>query len=95
VTRAAEEAGLEELWLWEDCFAESGVAPAAAVLGWTQRLRVGIGLLPVPLRNVAPIPEAVRRLDPSIADRAGIDEPTAARLLDHVRVELYPPSIKQ
>lgn len=50
---AAEESGLGELWLWEDCFAESGVATAAAVLAWTERLRVGIGLLPVPLRNVA------------------------------------------
>ena len=50
---AAEESGLAELWLWEDCFAESGIATAAAVLAWTERLRVGIGLLPVPLRNVA------------------------------------------
>jgi alkanesulfonate monooxygenase SsuD/methylene tetrahydromethanopterin reductase-like flavin-dependent oxidoreductase (luciferase family) len=50
---AAEAAGLEELWLWEDCFAESGIAAAAAALAWTERLRVGIGLLPVPLRNVA------------------------------------------
>ncbi|GAA2454140.1 LLM class flavin-dependent oxidoreductase [Streptomyces macrosporus] len=53
VARAAEAAGLEELWLWEDCFLESGIASAAAVLAWTERLRVGIGLLPVPLRNVA------------------------------------------
>jgi alkanesulfonate monooxygenase SsuD/methylene tetrahydromethanopterin reductase-like flavin-dependent oxidoreductase (luciferase family) len=53
VARAADEAGLEELWLWEDCFSESGVASAAAALAWTQRVRVGIGLLPVPLRNVA------------------------------------------
>lgn len=50
---AAEEAGLDEVWLWEDCFAESGIGPAAAVLGATSRLQVGIGLLPVPLRNVA------------------------------------------
>lgn len=49
---AAEEAGLEELWLWEDCFAQGGIASAAAVLGWTQRMRVGVGLFPVPLRNV-------------------------------------------
>src|SRR5690606_21453834 len=49
----AEAAGLAELWLWEDCFLESGVASAAAVLAWTSRLRVGLGLLPVPLRNVA------------------------------------------
>jgi alkanesulfonate monooxygenase SsuD/methylene tetrahydromethanopterin reductase-like flavin-dependent oxidoreductase (luciferase family) len=53
VARAADEAGLEELWLWEDCFFESGIAAAAATLAWTDRLRVGVGLLPVPLRNVA------------------------------------------
>jgi alkanesulfonate monooxygenase SsuD/methylene tetrahydromethanopterin reductase-like flavin-dependent oxidoreductase (luciferase family) len=53
VVRAADSAGLEELWLWEDCFLTSGIASAAAVLGWTERLRVGVGLLPVPLRNVA------------------------------------------
>lgn len=53
VARAADEAGLAELWLWEDCFRESGVASAAAALAWTDRLHVGIGLLPVPLRNVA------------------------------------------
>ena len=53
IARAADEAGLEELWLWEDCFLESGIASAAAALAWTTRLRVGVGLLPVPLRNVA------------------------------------------
>jgi alkanesulfonate monooxygenase SsuD/methylene tetrahydromethanopterin reductase-like flavin-dependent oxidoreductase (luciferase family) len=53
IARAADEAGLSELWLWEDCFRESGIAAAAAVLAWTERLRVGVGLLPVPLRNVA------------------------------------------
>ncbi len=53
IAEAADAAGLEELWLWEDCFRESGVATAAAALAWTDRLRVGIGLLPVPLRNVA------------------------------------------
>ncbi len=53
VARRADESGLEELWLWEDCFRESGIATAAAALAWTERLRVGVGLLPVPLRNVA------------------------------------------
>ncbi|MDQ7909251.1 LLM class flavin-dependent oxidoreductase [Phytohabitans sp. ZYX-F-186] len=53
VARAADEAGLEELWLWEDCFLQGGIASMAATLGWTERLRVGVGLLPVPLRNVA------------------------------------------
>jgi alkanesulfonate monooxygenase SsuD/methylene tetrahydromethanopterin reductase-like flavin-dependent oxidoreductase (luciferase family) len=50
---AADVAGLDELWLWEDCFWGGGFAAAAAVLGWTRRLRVGIGVFPVPLRNVA------------------------------------------
>jgi len=53
VAVAADRAGLEQLWLWEDCFKESGIAAAAAVLAWTEHLTVGIGLLPVPLRNVA------------------------------------------
>jgi alkanesulfonate monooxygenase SsuD/methylene tetrahydromethanopterin reductase-like flavin-dependent oxidoreductase (luciferase family) len=53
VARVADETGLEQLWLWEDCFFESGIASAAAALAWTSRVRVGVGLLPVPLRNVA------------------------------------------
>ncbi|MFD5076182.1 LLM class flavin-dependent oxidoreductase [Streptomyces sp. NPDC058371] len=53
LARLADDAGLEELWLWEDCFLEGGVSAAAAALAWTERLRVGVGLLPVPLRNVA------------------------------------------
>ncbi|MBC2641814.1 MULTISPECIES: LLM class flavin-dependent oxidoreductase [unclassified Rhodococcus (in: high G+C Gram-positive bacteria)] len=51
--RVAEESGLDEIWLWEDCFKESGIASAAAALAWTERIRVGVGLMPVPLRNVA------------------------------------------
>jgi alkanesulfonate monooxygenase SsuD/methylene tetrahydromethanopterin reductase-like flavin-dependent oxidoreductase (luciferase family) len=53
IARAADETGLEELWLWEDCFRESGIATAAATLALTARPCVGTGLLPVPLRNVA------------------------------------------
>lgn len=53
IARAADETGLAELWFWEDCFKESGIASAAAALAWTERVTVGIGLLPVPLRNVA------------------------------------------
>jgi 5,10-methylenetetrahydromethanopterin reductase len=52
LAQAADAAGLDELWIWEDCFKESGIASAAAALAWTERIRVGIGLLPVPLRNV-------------------------------------------
>ena len=36
--QAAESAGVAQLWLWEDCFAEGGLTTAAAALAWTQRL---------------------------------------------------------
>jgi alkanesulfonate monooxygenase SsuD/methylene tetrahydromethanopterin reductase-like flavin-dependent oxidoreductase (luciferase family) len=50
---SAEEGGLDDLWLWEDCFAEGGLASAAAALAWSGSLRIGLGLMPVPLRNPA------------------------------------------
>ena len=53
LARAADAAGLDDLWLWEDCFKESGIAAAGAILGVTSRIRVGLGVLPTPLRNVA------------------------------------------
>ena len=52
VVEAAEVGGVPELWLWEDCFQESAFAAAAAALAWSERLRVGIGVAPMPLRNV-------------------------------------------
>lgn len=61
--RAAEDAGVPELWLWEDCFRESGFATAAAVLAWTTHLRVGIGVAPMPLRNVAITAMEIATLD--------------------------------
>ncbi|MBC9734848.1 LLM class flavin-dependent oxidoreductase [Nocardioides sp. zg-578] len=53
VVRAADEAGVPELWLWEDCFLDGGLTAATAALAWSERVRVGVGLLPVPLRNPA------------------------------------------
>ncbi|MFI9503848.1 LLM class flavin-dependent oxidoreductase [Nocardia sp. NPDC052566] len=53
VAAAADGSGLDELWLWEDCFWGGGVASAATVLARTERVRVGIGVFPVPLRAVA------------------------------------------
>src|ERR687892_1761072 len=53
VARAAEAAGIAQLWLWEDCFFEGGLSTATAALASTERLHVGVGLLPVPLRNPA------------------------------------------
>lgn len=53
VARAVEDAGVPELWLWEDCFLEGGLTTSATALAATERVHVGIGLLPVPLRNPA------------------------------------------
>jgi alkanesulfonate monooxygenase SsuD/methylene tetrahydromethanopterin reductase-like flavin-dependent oxidoreductase (luciferase family) len=50
---AAEREGLPELWIWEDCFRTSAFAAATAALAWTEQLRIGIGIAPMPLRNVA------------------------------------------
>jgi alkanesulfonate monooxygenase SsuD/methylene tetrahydromethanopterin reductase-like flavin-dependent oxidoreductase (luciferase family) len=70
VVLAAEDAGLDELWLWEDCFREGGISSVAAALAWTTRLRVGVGLLPVPLRNVALTAMELATLQRMFPDRA-------------------------
>ena len=49
--RRAESAGFEELWLWDDCFLPGALTSAAIALSATQRLKVGIGLLPAPAYN--------------------------------------------
>lgn len=53
VARAVDASTLDELWVWEDCFAHTGLTTASVALACTDRVRVGIGLMPVPLRNVA------------------------------------------
>jgi alkanesulfonate monooxygenase SsuD/methylene tetrahydromethanopterin reductase-like flavin-dependent oxidoreductase (luciferase family) len=49
---AAERAAVAELWLWEDCFLQGGIAQAAVALASSETLTVGLGVLPTPLRNV-------------------------------------------
>jgi 5,10-methylenetetrahydromethanopterin reductase len=51
--RAAERDGFDELWLVEDCFLAGGPTMAATALAVTERLGVGIGLLPAAVRNPA------------------------------------------
>lgn len=51
--RRVDDLGFDELWVVEDLGFRGGVAQAAAVLAATQRVRVGIGILPAAVRNVA------------------------------------------
>jgi alkanesulfonate monooxygenase SsuD/methylene tetrahydromethanopterin reductase-like flavin-dependent oxidoreductase (luciferase family) len=51
--RAAERDGYAELWLVEDCFLSGGLTMAASALAATDSITVGIGLLPVAMRNAA------------------------------------------
>lgn len=49
--REAEALGFEEVWVVEDCFYASGIAAAAAILASTDKVRVGLGIMPVVARN--------------------------------------------
>lgn len=51
--RTAEQLGFDEVWVVEDLGFRGGVAQGAAVLGWTERIRVGLGILPAAVRNPA------------------------------------------
>lgn len=52
-SRQIEAAGYGELWIVEDCFFAGGVASVASALAVTERIVVGIGILPAVMRNVA------------------------------------------
>jgi alkanesulfonate monooxygenase SsuD/methylene tetrahydromethanopterin reductase-like flavin-dependent oxidoreductase (luciferase family) len=51
--RAVERAGAEDLLLIEDCFFTTGPSLAAAALVGTERIQVGLGILPAVVRNPA------------------------------------------
>lgn len=51
--REAEALGVDDLWVVEDLGWNGGVSAAAVALGATERLRVGIGITPAPLRSPA------------------------------------------
>jgi alkanesulfonate monooxygenase SsuD/methylene tetrahydromethanopterin reductase-like flavin-dependent oxidoreductase (luciferase family) len=53
VEAADAAAAVDEVWLWEDCFLEGGLTTSVAALAWSSRVRVGIGVLPVPMRSPA------------------------------------------
>lgn len=51
--RRAEAAGFDELWLVEDCFFAGGFSLSAAALAATERIVVGLGIVPGVARNPA------------------------------------------
>ena len=82
VVEATEAAGVAELWLWEDLLMEGGLTAAAAALAWSERLRIGIGLLPVTLRNPALVAMEIATLGHLFPDRfvAGLGHGVLDRL---------------
>jgi 5,10-methylenetetrahydromethanopterin reductase len=53
LAREVEQAGFDELWVVEDCFFAGGIAVSATVFAATERITVGIGILPAVARNAA------------------------------------------
>ena len=51
--RRLEAEGLDQLWVIEDCFFTAGVSLAATALAVTERLTVGIGIMPAVARTAA------------------------------------------
>lgn len=53
VAETLEEAGVDQLWVIEDCFYTAGISLAATALARTESLTVGLGILPAVARNPA------------------------------------------
>ncbi|HSL74048.1 MAG TPA: LLM class flavin-dependent oxidoreductase [Ilumatobacteraceae bacterium] len=53
VAESLDAAGVDQLWVIEDCFFTAGVSLAAAALARTTELTVGLGILPAVARNPA------------------------------------------
>ncbi len=49
--RRAEAAGFDEVLLWEDCFYAGALTSAATMLAATEKIKVGVGLLPAVARS--------------------------------------------
>ncbi|TCM41630.1 LLM class flavin-dependent oxidoreductase [Kribbella sp. VKM Ac-2568] len=53
VARRLEQGGADELWVIEDCFYTAGPSLVAAALSVTERLTVGLGIVPAVARTAA------------------------------------------
>lgn len=52
-TKEVEALGLDELWVIEDCFYAGGIAQAATALAHSDKLKIGLGIIPAVSRNPA------------------------------------------
>jgi 5,10-methylenetetrahydromethanopterin reductase len=52
-SRMVEAAGLDEVWVVEDAFFNGGISAASVALSVTDRITVGIGIIPAVVRNPA------------------------------------------
>lgn len=78
--REAEQAGVDDLWVVEDLGWAGSIASAAVALAVTRRVRVGLGIAPVPLRNPALLAMEMAALARMFPDRfvAGVGHGVAA-----------------
>jgi alkanesulfonate monooxygenase SsuD/methylene tetrahydromethanopterin reductase-like flavin-dependent oxidoreductase (luciferase family) len=53
VARRLDQGGADELWIIEDCFFTAGPSLVAAALTSTERLKVGLGIVPAVARTAA------------------------------------------
>jgi 5,10-methylenetetrahydromethanopterin reductase len=53
VAERLDKGGVDQLWVIEDCFYTAGVSLAATALARTERVAVGLGILPAVARNPA------------------------------------------
>lgn len=51
--RRLDDGGADQLWIVEDCFYTAGISLAATALAVTERISVGLGILPAVARNPA------------------------------------------
>lgn len=51
--RRIEAAGFDEAWLVEDCFFAGGISSTAIALASTERVKIGLGIVPAVARNPA------------------------------------------
>src|ERR1700753_1506138 len=65
LAREIERRGFDEVWVCEDLGRNGGIAQAALALAATERCRVGIGILPAAVRNVAYLAMEIASLCPS------------------------------